>query len=262
MAVSDTPPNIDQVLAEMNRRGAEVRVLAASGELRIGALREDALAYGVRAGLARRSFEIRALLNADAMQLDRVFDFNGLLLDRNVLPPVLTEAQQVVHTEGSDTLRITDRTYTIARQAKFVTVAPTWRDYLLGGVTYSMSAAPELSLRPRSADEEAIWTRAVQDGWLAGVQQADQILAQSLARLKRDFSGMVLYRTLLSRGMVSKPFVAEARYGVTGDGNSVNINERMLRITALPQLQPYGNWKPIVVPAQPISPPSQAGGQL
>lgn len=261
MAVSDVPPTIEQVLADTNRRGAEVRALVESGELRVDALREDALAYGVRAGLARRSYEIQAVLQRDAGQLDRIFDFNSLLMDQNVLPPVLSEAQQVVQTEGADTIRIIDRTYAILRQAQFVTVPPTWRSYLIGSVTYTATPPPEPSLRPRTQAEEQLWTQAIRDGWGAGVTQADQILGQSLARLKRDFNGMVLYRTLLSRGMVSKPYVAEARYGITGDSNRVNINERMLRITALPQLQPHGNWAPIAVPSQPIPVSSAAGGQ-
>lgn len=258
--VSNVPPTIDQALAAGERNGAEVRVVQASGDLRLEALREDALTYGVRSGLARRAYEIRQLLQRDAPELDRIFDFNALLMDKNVLPPVLTEAQQLVQSEGTDVIRITDRTYAIVQQARFVTVAPTWRNYLIGSINYSYTP-PEADLRPRTPAEQSIWATAVRTGWSSGALQADQIFDQSLARLKRDFGGMVLYRTLLSRGMVSKPFVAEARYGITGDGNHVNINERMLRITALPQMQPFRGWKPIAVPAVPMAPSPTPGGQ-
>lgn len=260
MAVSNVPPTIDQALAAGERRGAEVRVVQESGDLRLSALREDALTYGVRSGLARRAYEIRQLLVRDAPELDRIFDFNSLLMDKDVLPPVLTEVQQLVQPEGTNVLRITDRTYEIVRQARFVTVAPTWRNYLISTITYSYTP-PDADLRPRTSAEQTIWTTAVRKGWDSGVLQADQIFGETLARLKRDFGGMVLYRTLLAQGMVSKPFVAEARYGITGDGTHVNINERMLRITALPQMQPWKGWKPIAVPAVPATSPPTPGGQ-
>lgn len=252
MAASDAPATLDSVLAASERRGAEIRGLDPAGDVRIEALREDALAYGVRSGLARRAWEIRQMLQQQAPQLDRIFDFNALLMDQNVLPPVLTQANSVVSTEGADTIRITDRVYSIAAQARFVTAAPTWRNYLLTESNYSYSG-PDAYLRPRSQNETAAWSAAVREGWTAGTTQADQILNEQLARLKRDFEGMVLYRTLLSQGMVSRPYVAEARYGVTGDGNRVNINERMLRITSMPQLQTGNSWKPIAVPASPVT---------
>lgn len=251
MAVSDTPPTLEAALTGPLQRGPVAQ--DAAGELRLGALQDDALAYGVRSGLARRTWEIQQLLRRQASELDRVFDFNALLMERNVLPPVLTEARAVVSTEGTDTIRVTDRVYTIAQQARFVTVAPSWRTYLITEATFTHTA-PDAYLRPRTEAEAAAWRTSVQHGWTAGTAQADQILEQALARLKRDFQGMVLYRTLLSQGMVSKPYVAEARYGITGDGNQVNINQRMLRITAMPQLQREAAWKPIAVPATPLSP--------
>ncbi|MCC8799152.1 MULTISPECIES: type IV secretory system conjugative DNA transfer family protein [Lysobacteraceae] len=256
MAVSDTPPSLDQALSAYERNGAEVRVIDSAGELRATAIREDGLAYGVRAGLARRSYEIQQLLSKQAPQLDRTFDFNSLLMDRNVLPPVLTEASQVVQSEGNDILRITDKVYAIAKQAQFVTVAPSWRTYLVTEATFTY-APPEPYLAPKSGDERTVWKQAVTTGWKAGEEQADQILTESLNRLKRDYQGMLLYRRLLQQGVVSKPYVAEANYGITGDGDQVNINERMLRITALPKMQPSTQWKPIAVPATPIQPTVQ-----
>ncbi|MEQ7767220.1 type IV secretory system conjugative DNA transfer family protein [Xanthomonas hortorum] len=253
MAVSDAPPNLDQALGAFERNGAEVRVIDAVGELRASAIREDGLSYGVRAGLARRSFEIQQLLAKQAPQLDRAFDFGSLLMDRNVLPPVLTEASQVVHSEGTDVLRVTDKIYAIARQAQFVTAAPTWRSYLVTEAAFSYDP-PEPYMAPKSGDERTVWKQSVTTGWKAGEQQADQILTESLNRLKRDYQGMLLYRRLLQQGVVSKPYVAEANYGITGDGDKVNINERMLRITALPKMQPHTLWKPIAVPAKPIQP--------
>lgn len=251
MFAADVPPTLEHLLSP---KAAEVRPLSEVGDVRLETLREDALAYGVRAGLARRSWEIRQILSRQERELDRVFDFRALLMDQNVLPPVLTEARDVVSTEGTDTIRVTDRVYAIVQQARFVTAAPTWRDYLLSEVNYSYQG-PDGFLRPRTAEERAAFDAAIRDGWSAGIAQADAIFSDRLSRLQRDFAGMVLYRTLLSRGMVSRPFVAEARYGITGNSEQVNINERVLKITAMPALQTPSAWKPIAVPASPIRQP-------
>ena len=47
--------------------------------------------------------------------------------------------------------------------------------------------------------------------------------------------------------MLSKPYVSQADLGVTGGGDDMRINDRVLRITAIPQLQTNTkNWKPII----------------
>ena len=82
-----------------------------------------------------------------------------------------------------------------------------------------------------------------------------QIFTDNLARLKRDYAGMVLYKKLLAQHMVSAPFVARTELGVTGGGSDMRINDQVLRITALPSLQSNSRkWKAIPV-AHPTAPP-------
>ena len=47
---------------------------------------------------------------------------------------------------------------------------------------------------------------------------------------------MIMYRKLLAMNMVSPPFVSHTDLGVTGDGGEIHIDDRVLRITALPAL--------------------------
>jgi defect-in-organelle-trafficking protein DotC len=68
-----------------------------------------------------------------------------------------------------------------------------------------------------------------------------------LARIKQDLKGMILYRKLLAMNMVSPPFVAQTDLGITGDSNEINIDDRVLRITALPELNPNSkDWRAAV----------------
>ncbi len=248
MPVSDAPPSLEQLLAGTERVVLEQQLETGISTLRLGALKATALSYGTQAGYARRAFEIQGKVQSQARELDRVFDFQGLMLDRNVLPPVLVEAANTLTHTGPDALRLSDHTYQIASQARFVTAAPNWREYLLSSMTAALGGL-ELSLVPRDAAEKRYWDAQVRAGWSVGVQQADQVFAAQLARLSRDYKGMVLYRHLLSLNMVSKPFVAESNMGVTGDGNQIAVNDRVLRITAMPQLETRAEqWRAKLLP--------------
>ena len=69
-----------------------------------------------------------------------------------------------------------------------------------------------------------------------------------MARLKRDYRGMILYRKLLQEKMISPPFVSRTELGITGDGSDMRVNDQVLRIVELPKLQTNSKgWNAIVV---------------
>lgn len=244
------------------------------------ALYEIAMSFGMRAGLYARSKDINQYLSEHKSILDHIFDFRSLMLDNNIMPPVLIEARKTMTAEShqelpSDddsfllnnnpvgkslvkanvrvehaqndfrTLRITDRIYKIIRQARFAITVPSWNDYIR--LSYSAPGIPEKSLLPRNDEEQKSWSEGVQKGWDLGLAQADQILNQNLRLLKRDYLGMIRYRRLLSKNMVSEPYVAKRNYGVTGDGDEIKIHDRVLTIAALPALKPdSGSWTPFL----------------
>lgn len=217
------------------------------GGIRSQSLRDTALSMGARGGLAWKACEINRILLKQEKLLNRVFNFNGMLLDKNVLPPVLVEGRSTLQLSGVDAIRIADRTYQIIRQAKFVTAAPTWREYLW--MSYSPPETPDRSLLPKSQAERLLWKKYVDEGWKCGIQQAETIFRENIGRLKRDYEGMIRYRSLLAQQMVSPPFVAELEMGVTGGGSDLTVNDRVLRITAFPSLQSDSrNWKTEITP--------------
>ena len=93
-----------------------------------------------------------------------------------------------------------------------------------------------------------MWSEGIRAGWEKGVEQSYSIFQQNLARLKRDFNGMILYRKLLKEKMISAPYVARTELGITGDGEDMRINDQVLRIVEHPQLQTNSKgWKAIIV---------------
>ncbi len=216
------------------------------GNIREQGLKETALTLGAQSGLAYRSKEINASLEKKSTSLNNVFNFYPLMLEHSVVPPVLIQADNTLSLSGPDSLRISHKTYRIAKQATFVTTPPTWRNYLW--MNFKTPELPNKTLLPRTPEEEKIWKKYVAIGWKKGLAQADQIFNVNLAQLKRDYQGMLLYRDLLAKHMISEPFVAKTDLGITGDGNSININDQVLRITATPQLQTNSKeWQPVLV---------------
>lgn len=213
--------------------------------LRIQMLRETALSVGARGGLAHRAKEINAIVEKQAGVLDRVFNFNGMMLDNNVLPPVLTEGRNSLDLASDDVIRISDRNYKIIKQARFVTAIPNWRDYLL--LNYETPEVPDKSLLPKDRAEKIIWQKYIDEGWIAGIKQAELIFDEQVYKLTRDYNGMILYRTLLAKNMVSPPYVANLDLGVTGNESGISVNDRVLRITAKPTLKTNSKeWKTTV----------------
>jgi defect-in-organelle-trafficking protein DotC len=207
---------------------------ANTGKIRQMALRETALSLGAQAGLAWRAKLIDDALVKQTRHLDSIYDFNALVLEHNVLPPVLVEGRKTLNLADAQTIRISDRTYKVAKQARFVTTAPDWRQYLW--LDYKKPEYPHPSLLPKTREEREVWCTFVEKGWRNGVDQANIILEENIARIREDFTGMILYRKLLSMNMVSPPYVSHTDLGVTGDTEEMHIDDRVLRITALPAL--------------------------
>lgn len=215
------------------------------GKIREMALKETALSLGAQAGLAARAKIIDEQLTKQARNLDTIYDFNSLVLEHNILPPVLLEGRNTLNLGDAQSIRVSDRTYKVAKQAHFVTTPPTWRQYLW--LDYVKPEVPNSTLLPKTKIEKQIWCIYTAKGWKNGIDQANTILEENIARVKEDFGGMILYRKLLAMNMVSPPYVSHTDLGVTGDASEIHIDDRVLRITALPALNVNSSeWKAAV----------------
>lgn len=216
-------------------------------DIRLKMLKDTALGLGAQGGLAFGSKEINKHLLNEKWHLETIYNFNGMMLSHGVLPPVLVEGNNSLHLADPNTIRVADKTYQIIHQARFATTPPNWREYLW--MSFKKPDLPSKVLLPKNALEREVWRKNIVLGWEKGIEQAYSIFQQNLARLKRDYQGMMLYRKLLQEKMVSPPFVSRTELGVTGNGSDMRINDQVLRITELPKLQTDSNhWQAILVP--------------
>jgi defect-in-organelle-trafficking protein DotC len=238
--------NIQQLENMQNADPSHLAAAPAISQIRLKALEDTAMSLAAQGGLAATSQEINTHSEQNKWYMETVYNFNGMLLSHGVLPPVLVESNENLNLADPNTIRVADKTYKIIAQARFATTPPNWRDYLW--MTFKKPELPNQVLLPQTDEERALWKKAIKIGWEKGIQQAYSIFQQNLARLKRDYQGMILYRKLLQEKMVTPPYVSKTELGVTGNGTDMRINDQVLRITELPKLQTNSNdWNAIVV---------------
>lgn len=218
-------------------------------DIRKDAIREAAISYGARAGLAMRTYEIRQELKKRESYMDEVFDFRHLLIAAPsgllIEPPIITEAVNALLIDnGGQEAAVSDRIYNIMANAKIVSTSRTWRSYLER--EWGNIEAPPDILRPENKEERQFWIEMVNKGWEKGYEQADEVFEQDLMKLTSDFQGMVRYRMLLSQGMISPPYALQIDRGITGGGSEMRIGDRAVQITGMPQLLVSGaqKWQP------------------
>ena len=221
------PPTLDELLQAEMPEGGGVDDDSFAGEARLSAMRAAALAFGSRAGLARRGWEIAAMLERHGGRLSIVYRFRDLVLRRDgftVMPPVLAETDRAFRL-GRDGARAASarRVMRIVEPERIVSAVPHWRDYLVR--EWPKAELPAAVLHPRGEVEARQWRGWLREGWSQGTALADDIFAADLDRLNRTFTGLVLWHRASLAGMVSAPSVETAHTAASGHGRLVRIEE-------------------------------------
>lgn len=217
-------------------------------DIRKQSLKEAALSYGARGGLASRSYEINKNISDRGSYMDKVYDFRQLLISAPsgfmIEPPIISESLKALLIEGDgQKAAVADAIYQINENVKIVSAPRNWRQYLER--TWGPVEEPPEILRPKDEKERAEWRINVKAGWLEGLEQADEVFAQDLNRLQYEFGGMVRYRQLLAQGMVSAPFAQQIDRGVTGEDATMRVGDRAVVITGVPELITESQrWQP------------------
>src|ERR1700691_3494343 len=129
-------------------------------QIRADAMREAALSYGARGGLAFRTFEIQRRLAEYDTSMSKAFDFSRLLVAAPsgllIEPPIVSEAERAVLVKsGGQAAAVADRIYRINRIARIVTAARDWHLYLERD--WGRVDPPPAVLLPKTPGEKAAW---------------------------------------------------------------------------------------------------------
>lgn len=213
--------------------------------VRKDALKQTAYTLGLQKAVRWRYGKIRALLADQAGRLNQIFDFKPLLMhDGRVLPPAITEATGGYRVESKKQASSVDVVYQIIRPARMVSNPPSWRDYLWQTYPSFSEKDVQAGVLPETDEERQMWKEAAVKGWEVGIQQAERLYRNNLNRLKRDYRGIVKFKTLAEQDIVSLPVLAEGRPGIEVQGKKLSIDRRIFRITQESTFQEESEWKP------------------
>lgn len=222
---------------EMSRTDGKTREELISRSLKLKAMTDYAKSVAIRSGIKARIKTINEVLVENSRDLDAIYDFNTLMIDGKVVPPVISEANNLYNQKNATQINRAQKIFKIERQAKFASTAPVWQEYLSFPVeasAFERYAYVAGEMKPKDSIELKAWQDATVEGWNLGVNQANIILKQGLERLNRDYVGMVRFHQFVMQGKLTMPVINQYNLYDTNNGMTMIIDEDMLRISVLP----------------------------
>lgn len=229
-------------IGELKGRDKKELSIEEGGKLRTDALRQEGLRVGAQTGLAYRYGMIMDYLDSVEPKLNVTFNLAQFVRDGHLLIPAITEVRDQLTKENGELHKV-KAAYTIQEEASVVSSVPTWRDYV-----YQRFEKPELpheALFPRDDFETSEWKRSLNEGWNAGVYQADEMFRDRVNQLAKAVAGRHEYVTLESREMYSPADLKVVNSQVTFQGRTMNVGEQIIGISQLGNFTNSQTWAPI-----------------
>jgi defect in organelle trafficking protein DotC len=234
--------SIDKNSDYAKKMGLDTSAQNSMEHVRQQALQDVARSIGIKHGLNTQLININNSVTQNESFLEKSYNFTPYLIYSRVVPPVITEARDLYNQDSDVAVRLSGAIYKIERQARLVSVAPNWREYLNFPVM-KVSIEPG-TLLPKNAQEKTVWTQAMKQGWQEGVSQANDMLSQSIDRLNRDFIGIIRFHRFAKEGKVTLPVLSESKFEMTKNAEKMVLDEQLLRLTVLPDFQTsMKDWK-------------------
>jgi hypothetical protein len=204
--------------------------------MRPAAIKEAAQLVTFQTAIEWRYKQLVAETERRSAIMDAAFNFAPLLMTQDnalIMPPVLARAGASMRIEKSDTATVADTSYELLEAARYVSAPPNWREYLMAD-DFPKAEKPHPAVMPKDAKERAVWRAAVREAWARGVTEADQLYADNVSRMARQYRGIMLYHLLTAQHLLSKVNTASANLGLktSDNGGKLHIGQRVYRITA------------------------------
>lgn len=234
-------------------------VIADAGDVRNArpkAVFDAAQTYAAQTSYCERAEQIKRWADAQADTLDRVFDFQNLLLDGGrVLPPVIEQVDASYRQQGDNVAITAQTTWNILDPARIVSTAPNWRSYLYVSCPAPLKPNPILipgSIAKTASADEVAWKKGASEGWKLGQQQALASFRYGMSAMTRDYIGMLRFYALNRQGVVSTPILARGNVGIRVEGRTLSVGETVFRLTGNADWQPRDQWKPVITESHPV----------
>lgn len=172
----------------------------------------------------------RLMAEADAQdhKFEKIFDFRRLLIDGRVLPPVIRWSGQGMRLESDSFATEIEAQYRIVSPARIVSSPPSWRSYLEADTEVML---PADEILPDNSTEADVWKERIREGWAEGTEHARQVFELSMDRLVSDYRGILRFKMLSDKGLVSVPVLARGDLGIQVGDDVLNMGQKTFRIT-------------------------------
>lgn len=234
--LSDGPRADDPAeLAELLEMQApkSIKENSAVNLLRPSAIRDAARLVTIQTALSWRYAQLLRETYRHESALDKAFNFGPLMMtqgDTLIMPPVLTQAGASMRIEEGTTATTAKTTYELLAAAAYVSVVPNWRSYLMTE-GFPEPEKPNPAVLPKNDKERRIWRAAVREAWALGVEEAGQLYKENVARMTRDYRGIMLYHLLTAQHLLTQVNVAESDLGIHVKNEKMHLGQKVYRIT-------------------------------
>ena len=226
----------DELAVLLELRGVRSKENTAVRLMRPAAIREAAQLVTFQTAIAWRYKQLVAATESHGAIMDTAFDFSPLVMtqgDALIMPPLLTRAGASMRIEKPETATAAETTYELLGPARYIATVPNWREFLMTD-GFPEPEKPNPAVLPKNDEERAIWRAAVREAWAHGLAEADQLYADNVACMVRNYRGVMLYHLLTAQHLLSQVDTASADLGMhtSDNGNKLNIGQKVYRITA------------------------------
>lgn len=210
------------------------------------ALQSMALETGMYHGYVSEYKIINKTLEKRTAHFEKLYNFRSLLIEGNLLPPVVIKANNVYESLDADSYRTVSSIYRIRKPASVSYNSINWRHYLLSDwESLDVPFLPK-ALKPKNNEQSDIWKKYVRIGYERGIEHARDLFSLKLAHLNEDFNGMVLAHRLYQLNMVDFSSLSTLNKGAVVTAKEININDRTVSLNPNDVFKRADQWKPMI----------------
>jgi len=220
--------------------------------IRNEALERAAYTYGAQSGRYYRLKQLERNLFSRIGELNSIYNFSAMYLDHGLIqPPILDVRHDVLNISHVGQMRdYVDTVYRVLVPASFKAHPLTWQSFLISNNLIKPSK-PRMALLPNNENEKTLWKRLIQNGWYAGINEANAEFEARLNSLDSAYQGMVLYALLSMQGMI-EPVTLKTSNQVTdtdinGQTLALGIHKQVITKSSYFIAKP-NHWKALVYP--------------
>ena len=208
------------------RRSEAKKTVKMTARMRV--IGDTASTMGFQMGFRHQYARLLAAAKTRSNEFEKAFDFRRLLIDGRVLPPVIRWSGPAINVESDDYATEVEAQYRIVSPAKIVSSPPSWEQYLEADMEVLKPAAEIL---PDGGDERSVWRESAKKGWAEGAAHAYEVFEMNLNKLVSDYRGILRFKMLAERGLVSVPVLARGDLGIRVGKDVLSMDQKSFRIT-------------------------------